>query len=105
MFATYAPTASETLALAIADRDITFPANFAGSQGYAEGFPSAPYVLSIRRTGVEVGTITFSTAGVATFASVGGLSVSVATGQVLAIVAPATADNFVSNLVVTLAGA
>jgi len=103
-FATYAPSAGENLVLVIADSDFSFPANFAGSRAFVSGFPAATYVLSVRRNGAEVGTITISNTGAATF-STGGLQVDVPAGAVVSVVAPLVPDSGVQNLVATLAGA
>lgn len=64
----------------------SFPANFAGSYAIAKIAPSADCVLSIRKNGVEVGTITFLAGQtIGTFASVGGAAVAFVPGDILSI--------------------
>lgn len=65
--------------------------------------PTSGAVFSLNKNGVGVGTITFSgvsTTGVFSFAS----TVNFAAGDVLTIVAPATADATAADLTVTLVG-
>lgn len=83
--------------------EVTFPANFAGSSGYAEGGATASAIFSIVRNSSQVGTATFSGTS-ATFASSGGAEVTFAIGDTLQLVAPASSDATLSDVAFTLLG-
>lgn len=57
-------------------RTVTFPANFAGSQGYAAVNPATTQTLTVNKNGSGIGTITITSAGVFTFATTGGVAVT-----------------------------
>lgn len=87
------PAASEVIASLIFKTAITFPANFAGS--VAKLLPgilaTASTVLTIKKNGTSVGTITFAAgAGVGTWSTSG--AVSFAVDDDMTLVAPATPD-------------
>ncbi|PPB79750.1 uncharacterized protein DUF2793 [Albidovulum inexpectatum] len=99
-----APDASELIDAIPVVRDILFPANFAGSVAFVATPPSQAFVLSVRDDGTEIGTVTISTAGAATFATTAGQPVTVASGSKLDFVAPSTADTAIAGLWITLKG-
>lgn len=96
------PTTDETLLLWSAVEAITFPANFAGSQGKIGINPTASFVLTVYKNptftglaisgGTAIGTITISTGGAFTFATTGGAAQSLAAGDQLGVKAPTTGD-------------
>lgn len=80
----------------------TFPVNFSGAGGAVITNPGSTFLISIKKNGVEVGTASISTAGVFTFATTGGSTVSVISGDVLSFYGPSsvgTAANFMMTLV------
>jgi len=83
----------------------TFPVDFDGASASVQTNPGAEYEISVQKNGVEVGTITFDTDGVATFATTGGGTVSCVFGDDLTFVAPdsGTASDFLATLVGELA--
>ena len=103
-FFTTTPTASEILCLYTACEAITFADDFAGSVGDCGTNPTASFALDVQKNGSSVGTITISTAGALTFTTTG-TTVSLAAGDQLKIVAPATADDTVADVSITLKGA
>ena len=111
-FFTSAPSSSEVLLLHIATEAFTFPANFASpsSKGAVGSNPAGSFVLDVQRqvnaTGSfsSIGTITISTGGAFTFATVSGTSKSVAVNDVIKIVGPSSADASIANAAITLVG-
>lgn len=84
--------------------NFTFATNFAGSQASAGTNPAATWVLTVLKNGTSVGTITFGTTGIVTFATSGGTSVSFAPGDLLTLQAPSTVDTVIARVRVTLKG-
>ncbi|NML88764.1 hypothetical protein HHL26_06745 [Sphingobium sp. TB-6] len=105
-FFTTAPTSSEVLALHIATEDFEIPANFGApaSRGAVEVHPAATFALDVQKNGSSIGTITISTGGVFTFVTVGGTAKSVAEGDVIKVVGPASADAAITNVAITIVG-
>lgn len=101
---TSTPLANEVLDTVALPREITFPAGLAGSVGSIAVNPTASFVVSVQDDGVEIGTITISTAGAFTFATTGGTAQVVAAGSLLTFVAPDPADATAANAVMTIAG-
>lgn len=98
-FFTETPDADEILGIIIADEDFTIPANFAGDQYVKVGTnPTSTYVITLKDDGTNIGTISISTAGVATFATGGGTSKAVAKGSVLQFVGQTTPDATIANV-------
>ncbi len=104
MLAFGTPTANAVLGKVIMPRAVTLPADLAGARGHVDVNPTAAFELAVTRNANEVGTITISTAGVFTFATVGGAAVALGVGDVVRFVAPATPDATVEGIAVTLAG-
>lgn len=86
-------------------RPIDFLANFSGAAIEAGVAATSQTVLSIKKEGAEVGTITFAASGTTgTFASTGGVAVSYTTFEKYSIEAPATADATLADLVGVIPG-
>lgn len=84
-------------------RTVTFPANFAGSQGHASVAPATTQTITVNKNGSSVGTITITSGGVFTFATTGGAAVTYNAGDWISYTNQAGADP--SMLVeITLAG-
>lgn len=98
------PTSSQVIDTVMAVRDIDLPANLAGSLGRVGTNPTASFVMNLKDDGTTIGTITVSTSGVFTFATTSGTAKTIATGSVVTLEAPATADATVANLTMTLLG-
>lgn len=78
-------------------RAITFPSGMTGSNLIAETAATAQTVFSLKKNGVEFGTATFAASGTsATFAAAS--ETSFAAGDILTVVAPATADATLADL-------
>lgn len=86
-------------------RAVGFVANFAGSYGKASAAATASAAFDITKNGTTCGTMTFAAgATTATFTSASGAAVTLAAGDVLAVVAPASADATLANVGFVLAG-
>ena len=80
----------------------TLPVDFDGSTGSVQTNPGSDYVITVKKNGVEVGTITISTTGVYTFETTGGATVSLIFGDTISFHAPdsvGTAADFAFTLV------
>ena len=90
------------------DHEVTgahvIPANFSSSRASVGTAPTSTWVGQIYKNDVAIGTLTISTAGVCTYASTGGTTVSVAVGDFISLVAPATADATIARLRWTIEG-
>lgn len=112
-FFTTAPSASEVLLLHVVSTAFTFPANFAtpNSNGAVGTNPAGSFALDVQRqvggsgAFVSIGTITISTGGAFTFATASGTSKSIAVGDVIKVLGPATPDAAIANVAITLVGA
>lgn len=96
------PAAQGFMGGAEISHSVTFPVDFDGSAGSVQTNPGSDYAISVQKNGVEVGTVTFSSAGVATFATTGGAVVSVVYGDTLKFVAPASGS--AGDILITLVG-
>jgi hypothetical protein len=95
------PSNGEVVLLFVAPRAFRIPANAAGSYLKAGTAATGPSVFSIKKNGTEFLTATVAAAGTtATFAS---SQTDFAAGDVLKIVAPATADATLADIAITLA--
>jgi hypothetical protein len=100
------PGASATMGVHSVTHANTIPIDFDGASGDVITAPASDYVISVKKDGVEVGTITISSAGVFTFDTTGGATVSLAYGSRLSFHAPAsvgTAADFGITIVGDLA--
>jgi hypothetical protein len=93
--------------------DFTFPANFSSPDAHAgepDTLPTATFVLTLqRRVGgsgafATIGTLSVSTAGVTTFATTGGVAITVAEADTLRCLAPAVGDATIAGYSATLKG-
>lgn len=98
------PTSGQVIDTIMIVREITFPADFAGSLGLAGTNPTASFSLSVKDGGVEIGTVMIGTGGSFTFATTGGVERVVVAGSVLTIEAPGTVDATVADVTATLLG-
>ena len=85
-------------------RAVTFPVDFAGARGHAGTSPGAAFTMTVRRNGIEAGSIEISTAGVFTFATTGGATVPCLAGDHLTLTAPDSVGT-AASIAVTLVGA
>ena len=105
MFFPGAPTASAIVAQIVAARPLLFPGNLSGSEGYGKTAATASTVFDVKKNGSSVGSITFAASGtVPTFLTTSGAAISLASGDRLEVVAPATPDATLANISFTLAG-
>jgi hypothetical protein len=81
-----------------------FPAGFSGSRATLEIASAGSPVFSIRRNGIEVGTITFNASTAGVFAQVGSGDISLTTTDKLILVGPPAQDTTASGLGVALLG-
>ncbi len=98
------PSADEVLLLHVFAEAVSFPANFSGAQSYIGTTPASSWVLSLRKNGAEVGTITVTTGGGVSFSSTSGLPVGFAAGDRLEAVAPHAPDAALAMCAFTLIG-
>lgn len=93
---------AEAVARYVFNRSVTFPASLTGSHASADTASTGTVSFTLKQNGSSVGTVTFtaSATGTFTFAS----PVTFASGDVLQIVAPATADSTLANVAINLAG-
>lgn len=99
------PTASAIVVRVPVARAVNFAANFSASQGKASANATASTTFDVQKNGVSIGSIVFAAAASsATFTTSGGAAQSLAAGDVLSIVAPATPDATLANVGFALAG-
>lgn len=98
------PTANQVVEAILIVRDVTFPADFAGSLGSIGTAPAASLTLSVQDDGVEIGSITIGTDGAFAFVTTGSTTQTVATGSLLTVVSPGTPDAIAANAILTLMG-
>lgn len=99
------PTESAIVLRVPIARAVTFPANFANSQGKASAAATGSTAFDVQKNGASVGTMTFAGGATsATFVSSGGAAVNFAAGDVLSVVAPGTPDATLANVGLVLAG-
>lgn len=85
--------------------DCAFSIDFDGSEGAVITSPASDYVISVKKNGTEVGTITIDSSGVFAFATTGGATVSFVDGDSIDFYGPdsvGTAANFKTTLVASL---
>lgn len=101
---TTTPTTDQIIDVIMIGRDITLPADLAGSLGQVGTNPTATFDLLLKDDGTTIATISISTGGVFTFTTVGGTTKSIATGSVLTLVAPTSVDATVADMTMTVLG-
>ena len=98
------PTASEVVALIAVPVACTLPAGLTGSIVKAGVAATASAALSVRKNGSQFGTATFAAAGTTATLAVASAT-TFAAGDLLSIVAPASADATLADIAITLVGA
>src|SRR5476651_580310 len=98
-------TTNQLLAQYVGGRTVTFPANFAGSNGYAATAPTASSTFTIAVSGTTVGTMVFAAGShTATFTTVSGSGFTIVPGNVMTITAPASVDTTLATVSCILLG-
>lgn len=87
-----------------ATRVHNFTANFGSSKGDATAASASSAVITVKKNGSAIGTITYSTSTSATFATSGGAAQSLAAGDLLEFVGPSSADSTLAGVRITLLG-
>lgn len=83
----------------------SFAANFSGSRFRCGTAPTGSFAIDVKKNGSTVGTITFAGAATtATFTTSGGTSFTVADGDYIQLVAPASVDATMADIFGTLKG-
>ena len=82
---------------------VSYPANFAGSQGTAVTAATANAQFAVAKNGVGIGYFTFTPAGQCVFTTTGAQTFS--PGDSMTVTAPASADASLANIHVNFAGA
>jgi hypothetical protein len=101
---TATPTANEVMLIHVFTAAVVFPDEWVGAQKSVGINPSASFVMTVKKNGSAVGSITIGTGGAVTFTTTG-TTVSFAAGDVLSVTAPSTVDPTVANVAITLKGA
>jgi hypothetical protein len=97
------PSASAIVTRVPVARAVTFPSGLTGSVAKASVAATSSTAFDIQKNGTSVGTITFAAAGTsATFTAAS--AITLAAGDVIAIIAPGTADATLANVGFVLAG-
>lgn len=97
------PSASAIITRVPVARAVTFPSGLTGSIGRARVAATAQTVFDVQKNGASVGSITFAAS--ATSATLTAASaVTLAAGDILAIIAPGSADTTLADVGVVLAG-
>jgi hypothetical protein len=97
-------TNGQVIARFIVGREITFPADFAGSQGSVLVNPTATNTFDVDDDGSKIGEISVSTGGVVTFTTTLGAEQVVAAGSELVIHNQASADATLEGLTAVILG-
>jgi hypothetical protein len=106
LFFTNTPTTSEVLLLHVAGAAFTLAGNLAGDLQASVGTnPTSSFVLDVQKNGATIATITVGTGGAVSATTPSGAAQSVAVGDVIKVVAPATPDSTAANMAFTFAGA
>lgn len=99
------PTASAKVVSVPVARAVGFVANFSGSYGAASAAATASTAFDVQKNGSSIGTITFAAAAsTATFTTTAGAAQSLAAGDVISIIAPASPDATLADPGFVLAG-
>lgn len=96
------PTTNQILDTVQIVRELTLPADMAGSIAKVGVNPTATFVMDLKDDGVTIGSISISTSGVATFTTTSGTAKTIAVGSQLTLVAPSTVDATVAQMSITL---
>jgi len=85
-------------------RAVTFAGNFSGSYGKASVASTGTATFDVQKNGSSIGTVVFTSSATATFTTTSGAAQSFAAGDVLSIIAPASADATLADIGIVLAG-
>ncbi len=103
-FFTTKPTASEVLAIYVCADDFAIPVALAGTtvaKGPGGANPGGDYIITVKKAGVSIGTITLHADGSYTLAGAGA---STAIGDVISVHAPAGVDALILNWAINILG-
>jgi hypothetical protein len=96
------PLDAQLLARVLIPRAVTVPATCAGAHANAGTSATAPAVVTLKKNGVAVGTVTFNADGSAVFSCADPIAFS--PGDMLTFHAPDTADATLADISLTLVG-
>lgn len=96
------PTDGEVVYRLKAVRSFSFPINMVGSSGDAETGSTSNVFFSIRKNGVEFATLRFNISNIGTYTAAS--ATTFVAGDILSIIAPATADTTLRNIGILLQG-
>lgn len=99
------PGASEEIYRFVFVRGVDFADDFSGSRASAGTAANAETIFSIRKDGVEFGTMTFAASATTASFATDSAGESFAAGEVLSVVAPASPDSALADIAFTLLGA
>lgn len=102
VFVPFKPTSAEVVLRHVFTRTVEFPGDLAGSRAKVVTAATAEAVFSLKRNGVEFGTVTVAGAG--TTGTFAGAATIFAAGDELTIAAPNPADATLAFIIMTLAG-
>lgn len=94
---------SQVLATIPLTRNVWFQDDFAGSKFHCKTNPSATTVISVLKNGTQIGTVSISTSGVATFSTIASGEEAFVTGDTLRIDGPTSADATLADFGITFA--
>lgn len=97
------PSASEVILRFVAARPFVLPSALSGSRGDADIAATAQTDFDVTKNGSSVGTVRFAAAGTAA-SFIAASAASFAAGDVLAVVAPSSADATLADISITLRG-
>jgi hypothetical protein len=103
MVAGTAPGAGEVLGKVVIPRPLLIPPDLAGSAVHVDTAPDDDFVIVMTRNGVAVASITVHADASTTLATSGNAPVTIAAGDVIWFVAPATPDASIAGLSLTIA--
>lgn len=99
---TETPITDQVIDTVMVGRNITIPADMAGSLGRVGTNPTSSFAMLLKDDGTTIGTITVSTSGVFSFTTVSGTPKNVSSGSILTLVAPTSVDATVANMSMTI---
>ena len=101
------PVASELFFAHFFEEPVQYQNNFNGAVGGVDRRagvnPAAPYVCTVYKNGVAIGTITYGVTGAAVFATVGGTNGTYSVGDCMSVQGAVTPDGSLQNFSATFA--
>lgn len=94
---------SQVLATIPITRNVWLPDDFAGAKFSCKTNPAATTLISVLKNGTQIGTVSISTSGVATFSTIATGEESFVSGDVLRIDGPTSADATLADFGITFA--